>query len=90
MKRKQHFQKKIMFLSTTDNWNPNYPGEKVKLVLGLSDDGTWHLSVWGDDDDGMEIEGIKSYVVAWELYKKLAKIQTVTKAKLKQLGFVQA
>ena len=94
MNRKQKFHKKTKFLSTSDNWYPNYPDNQVEVSLhfdeGENGGNTWRVSVWGEDDMGMELGGMVSYVESLELFKKLDRIQPLKQKQLVQLGFVKA
>ena len=68
-------------VTVTDDWHPNYEGNKVKLSIFLSymNKPDFHtcfvrMCVWGADDDGMEIDytGIDYDDLKWhyDLWKK--------------------
>lgn len=82
---------------TVDDWYPNYPNDEVKvrcsLNLTFGNQGVWHrVSVWGDDDCGMEIDfhGTDKKDTAIQVYHMVLCNLPVSKTKLKLLGFKPA
>lgn len=86
------------FIKTTDQWFPNYPGNKVKVhvydITEFTPDGVFSIiiGVWGDDDDGMskqeDFETIKERNKAFKQWVREIKTwRVVTKAELKRLKF---
>ena len=79
-----------VMMPTTDQWNPNYPGNMVRVSLHHRSTGKDHcVCVWGDDDDGMELFTDDFSRVAF-LFAKIIKKKVITKAKLTEYGLVQA
>ena len=86
----------VRFKKTQDDWCPNYPNNEVKVVCSTNmehEGKVWHrVSVWGDDDLGMEIDffGKDGMKKAGDMFLKVIKLKFVNKNVLKQLGFVMA
>jgi hypothetical protein len=86
------------FKPTKDNWCPNYPNNQVRVSIFLnnydaSTDEIIHLvSVWGDDDCGMEKEfrGRDKEDEALKCYAKIMNLDYVDFKHVKELGFVGA
>ena len=52
------FMSKVKYVTVTDNWYPNFYGNKIKITLGLyhyDEDYYVKLMAWGADDFGLEI-----------------------------------
>ncbi len=67
-------------VKVSDDWYPNFPNSTVQLTYNPKNG---HLSLWGDDDFGMEKTGTR------EEFEKL-KGMTIDKKKAKELGFQPA
>lgn len=82
------------YRKTTDQWYPNYDGNKVHVRATLYPPGSvWddehraQISVWGADDDGME----KWYSSLDKMKQDLKRVPAViTKKQLFILGFEQS
>ena len=69
---------KAIYVPALDNWHPNYRGDKVAV--------TWRedekrISIWGDDDFGMELLNADE-----EIFKELIS-QPITQIRCKKMGF---
>lgn len=76
------------FKRTTDNFQPNIPGDLVSVMLGkLAPDTDEHrVGVWGDDDFGM-VKDFDTYQDAQELFLELTEYNDITKQLLLSLDF---
>ena len=88
------------FVKTTDDWYPNFPEDKVKILLSLQEmPGGYYtvmLRAWGADDFALTLDktGLANFYVALGLYQELEKIyesvpEIVTKDWFYKRGFVQ-
>lgn len=88
--------KLVKFKDTDDDWYPSHPKDQVKVICHLNMDNNgqiWHrISVWGDDDFGMEkdFEGKDMVKDVEALYRMITSWSKVNQMALKNLGFVQA
>lgn len=84
--------KYIKFLFTNEDWCPSFKRPDGDMVLASygrsgSKGSPWIVSVWGNDDMGMEKFPLQQWE-AIELFNKLK--DYVTKEELKKMGFVPA
>jgi hypothetical protein len=78
---------KQKFVTTKDNFHPSYDNDCVLVSLYKIDKNKYTISVWGDDDFGLEIF-IKSNPEAYYNFNKIE--DGVTISFLKNKGFQQA
>ena len=101
MKKLAKPKKFELFIKTTDQWYPNYPGNKVRVCvqdcINHRTDGRSILlvCVWGNDDYGLEkfmyFDTVKERNKAYKKWVKEVKSwKVVTKDGLKKLGLVTA
>ncbi|MFA5135312.1 MAG: hypothetical protein WC505_06040 [Patescibacteria group bacterium] len=89
-------ERESCFITTTDEFCPNFPGNTVRLTWARmwprAEEPTarrYHVSVWGDDDMGMELyPADKSQ--AKQVYRDLIALQPISIDYLKSIGFVWA
>lgn len=72
---------------TTDDWYPNFPGNMVEVNVQELSNKLWRVSVWGNDDYGMEID-VQTRMQALDIYQSLPII--ITQQDLYERGFVAA
>ena len=84
--------KKIRFLDnkskhvkTNEDWYPSYDDNTIKVNFKHIVKNMYLISVWGDDDFGME-KYCDTRLEALEIYKKID--DYITKKQLKFMGFV--
>ena len=80
-----------VLVPTTDDWYPNYEGNKVQvsimpLIPRTEDEKLWRVCVWGADDCGMEYDTDDKHdaMVTFDMLKHR---DFITKAGLLELGF---
>lgn len=84
------------FKPTTDDWCPNFDGNKVRvrIMCNMEHNGKiWHrVCVWGMDDCGLERDffGISQEKDALEVYARVMNLDFVNFAPLKEMGFKSA
>lgn len=77
-------------VKSPDNWHPSFDDGTVEVNLHYyKQEGRkkWRLSVWGDDDFGMEIDDL-DINKAFEIFRKID--DGITQKRLKEIGFVLA
>lgn len=86
-------RRKSRMVETTDQWYPNYEGNKVKVSLvpllnhDTGEAQEWRVCVWGNDDFGMEID-VATFAEADAIYDGIK--APITQSALSRLGFVRA
>jgi hypothetical protein len=80
------------FVPTSDDWYPNFKGNLVRVRLHLSCGEQakpfLRVSVWGNDDTGMELDfDAKDSASATQVFLDVLSQRSLTKAWLKQKGF---
>jgi hypothetical protein len=73
--------------STSDDWYPCFPDKTVRVRVTRLSTGSWRVSVWGADDDGMEID-VSLQARALDIFETLPRV--ITKKDLTARGFVRA
>jgi hypothetical protein len=87
---KNKIDKREIYCFTSDNWCPNYEGNKVRVTMCLNNNIKNHyVCVWGEDDLGMEFWS-KDKTIIRKLYKKICNLEDVTMHKLKKLGLYRS
>ena len=78
------------FVSTKEDWYPNYPNNKIKVHIGLYNFNYLYtkITIFGADDYGLEIE-LKgdNYNKLLELYNQISDF--ITKDELERMGFTR-
>lgn len=80
---------------TSDNWDPNIDGDKVRInmsifePIGEAPERLHCVSVRGDGNLGMEFLSKKRNLIK-KLYRKIVKMEDVTRQSLKELGLYRA
>lgn len=81
------------FKKTQDNWFPNYRDDVVRVTfhgnIGSSEDPCCRVSVWGEDDCGMEYD-CDTESEAWNIFLQVINMKYVNKAALKEMRFMFA
>lgn len=79
------------FKYSSEDWYPSFPDSQVEVSMSLYvlDQKQHRVSVWGDDDCGMEFWSSDLGEVK-EKYKKILKMKDVTRAALRELGLYPA
>lgn len=89
-------QRVEQYKPTQDDWCPNFPNNTVvvSLLTNMKFDGkVWHrVSVWGNDDCGMEREFYTKAArdEARRVYEEVIALPYVNMRTLKTMGFVSA
>jgi len=81
-------------VKTTDDFYPNWPGDFVSVSLNFPSKkvyeyDTFRVSVWGEDDFGLERE-FGSKEDATNYFNKICSLPIITIAQLKLDGFIGA
>lgn len=78
------------FISTLEDWHPNFDGKYVRLfVVEFVDSDGYRVAVWGADDTGMERDfEVTERSSALELYELLKGCGPVTRSDLTGMGMV--
>lgn len=76
-------------MPTTDEWYPNFDGNKVELSKIPMLDGTYRVCVWGKDDFGMEYDTTELQK-ALDMFNHLKTQTDITTQMLTKLGFENA
>ena len=92
MKSRIEKQKRI---TTTENWFPTAEDNKVSVTLIKCSTGKWHISIWGDDNFGLELDFPKdehgygeNYNKALTLYNRI--IDNTSQAQMRSWGMYPA
>lgn len=98
MKAKRHKKKHLrlpvreeryVFPAKGEDWAPNYPDGRIKVILVTWPDGATRVAVWGYDDLGMEIDFPRGHrLEARDLYLSIP--QYVSFAWLTEVGLKPA
>ncbi len=83
-----------VFKSTTDDWHPSFELKDGAMLVQVSfskwDDGDgFHVSVWGDDDCGMELD-TENENQAFNIFLQVIGMEFVNMKPLRDLGFKSA
>ena len=86
------------FKKTKDCWNPNFPGNVVRVSIMLhlptfnTKDESWHrVCVWGDDDTGMEKDFVHHEIEkAQKCFNQIMEMSNVDFQALEDIGFRSA
>lgn len=87
----KHRARRLRWLTPAlgESWFPNFPDGRVRAKVGGPErDGKFRVSVWGDDDFGMEREGFDTEEEALRVFDSLPDV--IEKQHLRALGFVNA
>lgn len=74
-------------ISTNEDWYPNYQHNRIKITLQKDNPDTYRVSIWGEDDFGME-KIFSDYNTSLAQYNVLS--DGVLRSELKMMGFIQA
>jgi hypothetical protein len=81
-----------VFIKTSDDWYPNYPGDEVRVSMSFvkkKNEQNNVVCVWGADDCGMEFWSPDRELVRSK-YREICSWDNVTFEKLEKLGLYPA
>ncbi len=80
--------KRAKNVKTPDDWYPTAPNGTVSVFVGRrKTEKDWHVSVWGDDDFGLELGGL-DIKGAFDTFRNIK--NGVTQKDLRKLNFINA
>lgn len=83
------FKRKSIFIPTPDDWYPTFDDGTVRCSFVKLSDGNYRISVWGNDDFGLEKDSADLTTMRL-LWRKISKMAIITQQQLYDLGFINA